>query len=266
MPTAQRAGSRQTWRRLGTAGLPALGVCALFMLTLLLAVSFAQTAGPSGEELYVDRLGCWNCHGTAGRGGEAHSIAKTQLPLRKFIKHVRLPSGQMPPVPALMATDGELATLYQWLGGVDALEVPPSIAVDLKGSRVTINGSALVETRVELGSAKTEARSGADIDAPLQYRVTLLTAANVPATDQAVEYQSGGRGEWSKVTLDQQGEAVLGPDRILDSARGTQKRATMLLRTALAAGKYALVFEVVDRTDAANPVVVGVGTAILKVE
>ncbi|MBI1873461.1 MAG: cytochrome c, partial [Acidobacteria bacterium] len=162
--TAQRASRRPKWQSVGTARLPAafgLGMAGLLVLTVL-AVSFAQTAAPSGEELYVDRLGCWNCHGTAGRGGEAHSLVKTQLPLRRFIKHLRLPSGSMPPVPAVLASDGELATVYQWLGGIDAVKIPPPIAVDLKGSRVTAGGSTFVETNVELGVVKSETKLGAD--------------------------------------------------------------------------------------------------------
>src|SRR5574342_724812 len=72
------------------------------------AVSHAQQAAPSGEEVYVDRLGCWNCHGKAGGGGAGAVIAKTPLPLRRFVSYVRLPKGEMPPYAPLLASDAEL--------------------------------------------------------------------------------------------------------------------------------------------------------------
>lgn len=253
-------------------GLPARallgGVC--LVTSALLTVSYAQQAAPSGEEVYVDRLGCWNCHGKAGGGGAGAVIAKTRLPLRRFVSYVRLPSKEMPPYAPLLASDAELAIVYHWLDGGDAVRTPPAMTIDLKSpTGVRADGQARADVEVEVTARMADTASPSDMPAPasLGYRVTLITSANTPVVNQTVEYQSAGREDWSKFTTDEHGEALLGQDRgfVVIDAKEPDKTRTRL-RTALAAGKTVLVVEALDDSAPANPVMVGIGSAILKVD
>ncbi len=246
-----------------------IGIFGLLSLALLTA-SYAQQAAPSGEELYVDRLGCWNCHGQSGGGGAGPSIVKSQLPLRKWVAYVRLPSETMPRFGAALASDAELAILYRWLDGIDAVKAPPPITLNLKASGgVTADGQKKAETEVELTARPAGTSLGADVPnvAALRYRVLLKQAA-APVANQTVEFQVAGREGRATFTTDEHGEAVLGPDKgfVVTDARETGKPATTRLRVALATGRYALLVEAIDDTDAAKPVVVGIGTAILNVD
>lgn len=238
---------------------------------VLLTVGYAQQAAPSGEEVYVDRLGCWNCHGKTGQGGGGSAnIAKTQLPLRRFVGYVRLPSKEMPPFAALLASDAELAIVYRWLDGIEATKTPPAITVELESSTAArADGLAKADVGVELRVLVAETALASDVPAPasLGYRVTLISNANVPLANQAVEYQLAGQADWSKLTTDDHGEALLDPGRGFVVAKTPATDTTRArLRTALPAGKTALVVETLDYTSPSNPVVVGIGSAILKVE
>jgi cbb3-type cytochrome c oxidase subunit III len=223
------------------------------LLFVLLAVTYAQQAAPSGEEVYVDRLGCWNCHGKSGGGGAGATISKTKLSLRKFVGYVRLPSKEMPPYAPLLASDEELAIVYRWLDGVESLKTPPAITIDLTSATGTrADGQAKAD--VEVGVATAAASGGAPPEATaVRYRVT-LASANAPLANQTVEYQLAGQTDWSKLTTDEHGEAL--------TAHGGFAK----LRTALTSGRTVLVVEALDYTTAANPVVVGIGSAVLKVE
>lgn len=224
-----------------------------FLLLVLLTVGYAQQAAPSGEEVYVDRLGCWNCHGKAGAGGAGRMIAKTRLPLRRFASYVRLPSGEMPPYSPILASDAELAIVYRWLEGAEPVKTPLPITITLKGApSVLADGQAKADTEIEL----TAQSDGAQVPS-VRYRVTMLTQTNTPLANLTFESQRAGHDEWSKFTTDQNGEAPLNaPAALALPAR---------LRIALAAGRYALVVEAIDDAAPAAPVVVGIGTAILKV-
>lgn len=240
------------------------------LLLVLLTAGYAQQAAPSGEEVYVDRLGCWNCHGKAGGGGAGAVIAKTRLPLRKFVGYIRLPSKEMPPYAPLLASDAELAIVYRWLDGVDAVRTPPAITVTLKSvTGVRADGQAKADIDVDVTALTAETAPTSDVPAPatLRYRVTLITNANAPIANETFAYQPGGREDWSKFTTDEHGEALLGQDQgfIVAEARETEK-TKVRLRMTLPAGRTALVIEALDYTAPATPVVVGIGTAILKVD
>ncbi len=270
-PASSRRPGRQLFRL--PAGLPpgsALGILGLFVLAFL-AVSHAQQAAPSGEELYVDRLGCWNCHGKGGGGGAGPSIVKSRLPLRKFVQSVRLPSAEMPPFASLLASDAELAIVYHWLGGADAVTTPSPMTIDLKASaQVKADGQTRADTEVDVMplAGDTNVKLDDPRAAALRDRVT-LAQANGPIANQTVEYQLAGHGDWSKFTTDEHGEALLdaGHGFVVADGRETEKdRAAARLRTALAPGRYVLVVEAIDYTNPDSPVVVGIGTAILRVE
>lgn len=252
-PTSSPRTSRQPYRL--AARLPPGSVFGIFGLLMLAlpTVSHAQQAAPSGEELYIDRLGCWTCHGSSGKGGgEAGApIANTQLPLWKFVKYLRLPTKSMPPYARSLASDAHLAIVYRWLDGVDAVATPTPVTVALEAS---------VHPRADgqsTGQAEVELKLASDVPqpTPLRYRVTLATR-DTPVANRTFEHKPAGRGGWSTLTTDEQGQAVLGPDG------GAPAR----LRVALAPGRYALVVEVIDYTEPAKPVVVGIGTAIVNVE
>jgi hypothetical protein len=238
------------------------------LLVLGLTAAQAQQAARSGEELYIDQLGCWNCHGQTGTGGGAGPpILKSRLPLRSFVARVRLPSGTMPRFSSGLASDAELATVYRWLEGADAVESPAPISIGLKGSGgVTADGQKKAETEVELTVRTTEAISESRAVRSFGYRVT-LAQANAPVANQTLRCQLAGREDWSTFTTDEHGEAVLGPEQgfVLADAREPE-RPTARLRAALAPGRYALLVEAIDHKEPAHPVVAGIGTAILNVE
>lgn len=262
---------RDTNRQPGGLPVRALSGIVGLLLLVLLTASYAQQAVPSGEEVYIDRLGCWNCHGTTGEGaGGGVVLSQTPLMLRRFVGYVRLPSKQMPPFTTMMASDAELAIMYRWLDGREAVQAPPAITIDLKSATGTrADGQANTEVGVELIARVAETALPSDVpaSASLGYRVTLTSHAGVPLANHAVEYQRAGRNDWSNLTTDEHGEALLGPDRgvVLGKAGQTDK-ARARLRLALPAGKTALVVETLDYTAPANPVVVGIGSAILRVE
>jgi len=86
--------------------LPVGSIVAVVGLVIVgLTIGHAQRAARSGEELYIDRFGCWNCHGQTGAGGAGPSILKSQLSLRKFVTSVRLPVQTMPRFSQRLAFD-----------------------------------------------------------------------------------------------------------------------------------------------------------------
>lgn len=247
--------------------------CAAVALILALpAVSQAQQATPSGEELYIDRLGCWNCHGSAGEGGSGPGLAKTQLPLSKFVRVVRMPSGEMPPYAPALASDTDLAILYRWLDGVDAVHAPPSIAFALKAApHARADGQATADTEVEVTARTQTATPGVDAPkaASLRYRLTLLSRTDGPVANRKIEYQPAGREGLSTFTTDEHGQGLLGPDAgLLVAAVGEADKEGPAgrLRMVLPAGRYALVVEAISDAESAKPIVVGVGTAVFSVE
>jgi hypothetical protein len=234
-----------------------------------LTVSYAQQAAPSGEEMYFDRLGCWNCHAMDGRGGrQALPIAKTRLPLREFVGYVRLPSRTMPPIAPQLAPDPELMMVYHWLDGIDAIRTPPAITINLKNSsevRAIGQAKARVEMEMTALRAETALKSVVPDLASLRYRVTLITNAKAPVANQTLEYRLAGREEWSKFTTDEHGEALLGPDRnFIVAAPREKQEARLQLRMTRPTVRTAFVIEALDSTQPAKLEVVGIGTAILK--
>ncbi|OFW19557.1 MAG: hypothetical protein A3H97_24950 [Acidobacteria bacterium RIFCSPLOWO2_02_FULL_65_29] len=263
-PPSSSPGTSRQLARLSVG--PAFAVVGLFVLGL--TIGHANQAARSGEELYIDRFGCWNCHGQTGTGGAGPSILKSQLPLRKFVQSVRLPTDTMPRFSQGLASDADLAIVYRWLDGVEAVETPLPVAFTLKASaEVAADGQKTAETEVALTARAADTASGIRNAASLRYRLT-LAQANAPVANRKVECQLAGRAGWSAFTTDEHGEALLGPDQgfvLLDAPQQEEKQAAARLRVALAPGRYALLLEALDEA-AAGPVVVGIGTAILNVE
>ena len=210
-------------------------------VVIVLLVSFARAQQParSGEELYVDRLGCWNCHGKTGSGAAGPSISNSQLPLRTFVTSVRLPRGTMPRVAPALASDADLTTLYRWLDGKDAVASPPTIVLSLKPStEAASDGQTRPDTEVEL-TAKPDPGLTAETQTSFRYRVT-LAQATAPVANRTIQYRPGSS---------------------TDSGSAPATR----LRVALTPGRYALVVEALEKSAAADQKVVGLGTAILNV-
>lgn len=259
--------------RVRRLGLVAVGWSA--GVALLVGATAARQLPPTGEELYIDRLGCWNCHGKTGEGGGAQgpALLGTELPLRQFFKAVRLPGGTMPPVAPVLASDEELAILYRWLQGREPVELLRRVAVTVLGSKAA--GTALGTELEQAKSVEIEVRLAGPIDQPKRdwhgqvqrYRFSLFQPAG-PLAQHAMEYRVAAQGAWSNFATDEHGEALLGPEggvAAIKSGGSSKQPLLMWLRTSLAPGRYLGVFEVVDYTDSSNPVVVGVGSALVNV-
>ena len=225
----------------------------------------AQASAPDGAELYRDYFGCWNCHGRRGEGGDGQPLRETYLPLSLFIKTLRLPAGEMPVFNDILATDVELAAVYDWLEGVDEVAVPPLVALVMEGP-----GAVAAGEETELAFTVVPSGTGADHDyqaVRFRYRLTLFRRDNTLVADQAFQYQPAGDAEWSAFQTDPFGQVLLGPSggiEVADLPLGDG--ATARLRVSLAPGAYVLVVEAVDAEEPAEPAVLGVATAVIKVE
>jgi hypothetical protein len=258
----------------GLTGHAPVGVLSkLASLVVLLTASHASAQGAAAPgEAAWDRLGCWNCHGSNGytnmsRAGRP-SIAKTPLPFRRFVGQVRLPARQMPPHPPALAADADLAMAYHWLGGTDAVATPPAITLDLESSP-EVKADAQAEARVAIDltavRAQTALDSGVRDFTALNYRVTVITNSNPPVANRTLEYQQAGPGGWSKVTINADGEALLGADRRFVATNATDTgKARARLRMAMPTARTVVVIEALDYAQSAKPVIVGIGTVILK--
>lgn len=69
----------------------------------------------NGRTIFVTR-GCYQCHNYEGQGGSAGArLAPNPLPYRGFQAYVRAPRGEMPPYPAKILSDQDLADIYAFL-------------------------------------------------------------------------------------------------------------------------------------------------------
>jgi len=101
--------------------------------------AFLQTLKPSaaresstpanmknGERLFVS-YGCYECHGYLGQGSTrtgGSRLGPPQIPLSAFVSYVREPTGQMPPYTAKVASNEDLAEIYDFLKSVPP---PPAL-------------------------------------------------------------------------------------------------------------------------------------------
>ena len=86
----------------------------------------AQTALPPipkgdpahGKTVYLAD-GCYQCHGRVGQGGlmtgPAPILAQTKMPYPAFTRQLRNPINDMPPYPANLLPDQEMADIYAFL-------------------------------------------------------------------------------------------------------------------------------------------------------
>lgn len=239
------------------------GIPAMLLVALLpTSGARAQSTPQQGAQIW-DRLGCWNCHGSNGytnlsRAGRP-SIARTQLPLRSFVGQVRLPMGNMPPAVPWLAPDADLAVVYHWLGGAEGVASPPVVTFDLE----TSPSGAEIEIEVTAQRAHGVLDADARDLATLDYRVTLITNSQV--VNEALEYQRNGRDNWSKAALSEDGEALLGRNRGFTATKGGDPgRVQARLRMPVPTVRTVLVIEALAHAQSAKPVVVGIGSVVLK--
>lgn len=211
----------------------------------------------------MEVLGCWTCHGrvSSGAGGEGEPLQGTYLPLSLFVKELRLPSETMPPFSSVLATDEELALVYAWLEGADAVVAPPAVAFTLDGFEHVGEGT---EAEVALTATPTEATGAVRAGDPLRYRITLFERDNTLVADLPLQQQHSSSNGWSALATDSYGQALLGPEAgvsISELADGTG--ATIRLRLALPPGRYVLVVEAIAAAEDTDPVIYGIGTAVI---
>lgn len=83
---------------------------------------WAQTAPKgdpaNGKKIYL-AAGCYQCHGRVGQGGMMTGVspilAQTKMPYPAFIRQLRNPINDMPPYPANLLADQEMADIYAFL-------------------------------------------------------------------------------------------------------------------------------------------------------
>jgi hypothetical protein len=175
----------------------------------------------------------------------------------------------MPRFSPALASDVDLAVVYHWLDGREAVATPPLISLGLKAtSTATGDGQAPADTELELiatttGTAATSGKSPAS----LRYRVTLANATS-PVANRTIHYRLASSLEWSTFTTDERGEAVLNPDHKFAQAHQEAvdaNRPGTQLKMRLERGRYALVIEALEDAPSVDPTVVGLATAVVNV-
>ena len=258
--------SRGASRRRSHVPAGLLSSIVVFLFVGLSSVSSAQQSSPSAEEITFARLGCRNCHGSLGEGRKGKPggpiLAKSRQTLRRFVGYTRMPMSMMPPYPLQWASDADLANVYHWLEGIEAVRTPLAVTIGLKSAAGPDKG----QLEIEMTALRPETALKSEVPAPasLSYRVTLITNGKAPVAKQRLEYRQASQ-DWSNFTTDQRGEALLNPDQgfMLTEARNKEE-ARGRLRMAMPSVRTVLLIEAVDSIEPAKPVVVGMGTAILK--
>jgi mono/diheme cytochrome c family protein len=113
----------------------------------------ASAATIANGKRVFEAAGCVACHGAQGQGTTlAPQIAPPPMQLAAVVAYVRQPTGKMPPVPAVTASDQQLADVYAFLQSV----APASTGESLKGN--ADNGKRLF---VAYGCYECHGRQGA---------------------------------------------------------------------------------------------------------
>jgi mono/diheme cytochrome c family protein len=213
-----------------------------------------------GEELYMEILGCWNCHGrveTGGAGGEGEPLQGTYLPLSLFVKELRLPARTMPPFSPLLATDAELATVYAWLEGMDPVRVPPPVELRLAGTSAVDEGQEL-ELALTIAPGSGE---GAFAEPP-RLRLTVFRHDNGLVADLAIR-----RSDGAELSTDAYGQVVWrGTWDGSEGARDRVASSRTTLTFGLEPGRYVVVVEAIQEVAGApDPAVLGIASSVVEV-
>src|SRR5215831_12129750 len=85
----------------------------------------AEPSAANGRVMFI-KVGCYQCHGYQGQGGAAGPrIAPEPVPFDGLAAFVRTSSGEMPPYPATLLSDSDLADIYAYLQSIPR---PPALA------------------------------------------------------------------------------------------------------------------------------------------
>ncbi len=96
-----------------------LSVVLLSIVVPRLACATDVGGDPTAGQARYLRVGCYECHGTAGQGGIAGArIVPLPLPWLAFQLYVRQPAGQMPRFSQQVLSDAELADIFAFLSSV----------------------------------------------------------------------------------------------------------------------------------------------------
>jgi ubiquinol-cytochrome c reductase cytochrome c subunit len=83
----------------------------------------AQSQAERGAELFR-RVGCWQCHGTVGQGGDAGPrLAPNPLPAEAMAAYVRRPR-EMPPYNRSVLSDADVHAIRAYLATINP---PPPV-------------------------------------------------------------------------------------------------------------------------------------------
>jgi len=106
----------------------------LALAGVALATSANAASVENGRKLY-DVTGCYQCHGHVGQGGSAGpKLAPEPLPLDALRDFIRNTDKQMPPYPASILSDAEVADIQAYLASIAAAPKASSLPLlrDLK--------------------------------------------------------------------------------------------------------------------------------------
>lgn len=93
-------------------------------LAAVLAMPAFAAPAPQGDsakgKANFERVGCWECHGHQGQGGNAGVRIADPVPLAwpAFLAWVRTTSGDMPPFTEKVLPQQDLVDIYAWLQSV----------------------------------------------------------------------------------------------------------------------------------------------------
>jgi mono/diheme cytochrome c family protein len=95
-----------------------------FVAVLAAPVMAAPAPAPQGDtakgKAHFERVGCWECHGHQGQGGNAGVRIADPVPLAwpAFLAWVRTTSGDMPPFTEKVLPNQDLVDIYAYLQSV----------------------------------------------------------------------------------------------------------------------------------------------------
>ena len=100
----------------------------LFVTLLFTVTAWSQQQAPAGDaakgKATFMRVGCYECHGTAGQGGTGPHIAPTPRTVESLIAYVRKPMG-MPAYSEKVLSNADIADIRAYLASIPA---PPAVA------------------------------------------------------------------------------------------------------------------------------------------
>ena len=114
---------------------------ALFGLSPVMAAPAAAPQGDAAKgRTNFERVGCWECHGHQGQGGNAGVRIADPVPLAwpAFLAWVRTTSGDMPPFTEKVLPNQDLVDIYAYLQSVP--KAPDYRNIPLLAQRVSTPG------------------------------------------------------------------------------------------------------------------------------